>query len=631
MISFDSPRLLADIGGTYARFALETAPGRFEQGQALRCADFADLDSALAAYLARLPSAAASRIEHVAVVIAAPVEGDEVQMTNQPWRFSIERLRQRLGFPTLVVVNDFTALAMSLPRLAPAQRRAVGGGVQRERAVMGLLGAGTGLGMSGVVPAGDGWVALGTEGGHASFSPCDAREAAVLDHARRLYGHVSFERLLSGPGLGLIHQALAHAAGRRVAPLEAPEITQRALAGEDAACVEALEVFCAMLGTAAGNLAVTLGALGGIYIGSGIVPRLGTWFDRSPFRARFEQKGRFSDYLRRIPTYVLTAEDATFVGASAVLAAQLHEWHADQEAPVLGAIRRMRDALTPAEQRVADHVLAQPRSVLSSPTAEIARTARVSQPTVIRFCRSLGCEGVSDFKLRLASALSAARPLSHTPVTREDGAVELGAKVIDNTISALMALRERLQTDALARAIDLLAGASRVEVHAAGAHRMVAEDAQQRLLRSGLPCHAVTEATLRPAQAALMRPGEVALIVSGGGQLEELLIAADLARAVGASVLAVTAPQSPLGRRADLTLFVDPPDELESPGPALGRTLLQTVLDILATGVAMRRGGLPAAAAQALDGDRAVSRRAQAEAVGPGISTAAAPPQPERR
>lgn len=136
MSPFDSPRLLADIGGTYARFTLETARGRFERGQALRCADHPDLDSALAAFLATLPAEAASRIEHVAVVIAAPVEGDEVQMTNQPWRFSIERLRQRLGFPTLVVVNDFTALAMSLPRLVPAQRRAVGGGVQRERAVI---------------------------------------------------------------------------------------------------------------------------------------------------------------------------------------------------------------------------------------------------------------------------------------------------------------------------------------------------------------------------------------------------------------------------------------------------------------------------------------------------------------
>lgn len=625
--AFPSPRLLADIGGTYARFTLETAPGRFEQTRPLRCADHAHFEAALAAYLAQLPPGLASRIEQVAIVIAAPVEGDEVCMTNHHWRFGIEALRERLGYPTLVVVNDFTALAMSLPRLGPAQRRAVGGGVARDQAVMGLLGAGTGLGMSGVVPAGNGWVALGTEGGHASFSPNDERESAILDHARSEFGHVSFERLLSGPGLELIHRALAARAGRPRPALPAQEITRVALEGGDPLCRESLETFCAMLGTAAANLAVTLGALGGIYIGSGIVPRLGPWFDASPFRARFEQKGRFSDYLRRIPTFVITSEQATFVGASAILAAQLHEWHADQGSPILAGIRRLRDALSPAEQRVADHVLAQPRSALGASTAEIARVARVSQPTVVRFCRTVGCEGVSDFKLRLGSALSAARPLNHTPVTREDGAIELGAKLIDNTVSALLQQREHLGADALARAIELLDGAARIEVFAVGAYRSVADDAALRLLHLGLACSAATDPVSQLARAGTLGPGQVALMIGGGGVAEELLAAAEAARAAGAAVLAVTAPQSPLARRADLTLVVPPPEDPPDLLPMAGRMLLLMVVDTLATGLAMRRpraGTLPRAASAALERDRPAPGAPAAQPAGPGIRAAGA-------
>jgi glucokinase len=170
MPPFDSPRLLADIGGTYARFTMETASGVFEHTASLRCAEHVDFHAAVIAYLGGLPPGLAGRIQHAAIAIANPVEGDEVRMTNYPWRFSIEHMRQRLGFESLVVVNDFTALAMALPRLAPGQRRQVGGGAGRERSVVGLLGAGSGLGVSGLIPAADGWVALGTEGGHTSFS-----------------------------------------------------------------------------------------------------------------------------------------------------------------------------------------------------------------------------------------------------------------------------------------------------------------------------------------------------------------------------------------------------------------------------------------------------------------------------
>ncbi|MFN3790437.1 glucokinase [Massilia sp.] len=315
-------RLLADVGGTNARFALETGPGRFEAIEVLSCQQHATLGDAIRAYLA-LPQLAGSGagIRHAAIAIANPVTGDQVRMTNHHWAFSIEALRRECGFDTLAVVNDFSALARSLPHLG-GQKRQVGGGTPVPDAPLGLLGAGTGLGVSGLIPCGNSWTALRSEGGHVGFSPVNEAEVAILQYAWREFEHVSCERLLSGAGVELIYRALSERAGRSEA-LAAPEISRRALAGECALCDEVLEAFCGMLGTAAGNLAITLGAQGGVYIGGGIVPRLGERFDRSSFRRRFEQKGRFSAYLGQVPTYVITADYPAFLGVSAILSEKL--------------------------------------------------------------------------------------------------------------------------------------------------------------------------------------------------------------------------------------------------------------------------------------------------------------------
>jgi glucokinase len=626
MNDHDSPRLIADIGGTYARFTLETAPGSFQHTVLLRCAEHADFHAAVRAYLDGLPAEMAGAIEHAAIAIANPVEGDEVRMTNYTWQFSIEQMRQRLSLATLVVVNDFTALAMALPRLAPAQRRQVGGGSPRDNSVVGLLGAGSGLGVSGLIPAADGWIALGTEGGHTSFAPRDEREMAILCHAQRRYSHVSFERLVSGPGLALIHEALA---GPGALPLAAPEITRRALDGSDAACVQTLEAFCAMLGTAAANLAVTLGAFGGIFIGGGIVPRLGGFFDRSGFRARFEDKGRFSDYLRAIPTYVITAEQATFVGASAILAAQLRTLRSDLSSAILSQIQRARDSLSPAEKRVADHVLAHPRQALQDPIAEIARAAQVSQPTVIRFCRTLGCEGLSDFKLRLASGLAGTVPLTHTQVTGDDSTLELGVKVLGNTASAILRVREQLNRDTLARAIDILAAASRLEFYAVGHYGVVADDAQFKFLRFGVPSASITDVRLQPLAASVLKPGDAVVIVSSSGRIDDLLAVADTARGRGATVLAITASHSPLAKKADVALIVDHVEDVATQVPMVSRILHLLVIDILAVGVAMKLGSdrasaLPAAAAAGLDeaGPAPPPQAPAARRTAPGVSAA---------
>jgi glucokinase len=643
--TFDSPRLVADIGGTYARFTLESAPGVFEHTATLRCADHADFHAAVSAYVKTLPI---DRIAHAAVAIANPVEGDEVRMTNYHWQFSIEAMREKLGFDTLVVVNDFTALAMALPRLATGDRRQVGGGQARERSVVGILGSGSGLGVSGLIPADDGWIALGTEGGHTSFSPRDERELAILhfawknmkragplpsaslpsgdgppqaDLGANMTPHVSFERLLSGPGLELIYRALADRAGARAAKgLSAPEITRRALAGSDAVCVESLDAFCAMLGTAAANLAVTLGALGGIYIGGGIVPRLGDTFDRSRFRQRFEDKGRFSAYLAQIPTWVITAENATFHGVSAILAAQLRNLSGAGASAILGQIQRARPNLSPAEKRVADHVLAHPRSVLNDPVAEIARASQVSQPTVIRFCRSLGCEGLSDFKLRLASGLTGTVPVTHAQVTGDDSVLELGTKVLGNTASSILQVRDHLNRDSIDRAIALLSAARRVDCFAVGYYGAVAQDAQYKFLRLGLPSGTYTDPRVQALAAQVLGPGDVAFIVSPSGRKDELLAVADTARERGAAVVALTASQTPLARKADVALIVDHVEDVDLHLPMVSRVLHLLMVDIVSVGMAMQRGQSLAPPAGSETDELRLEPRART--VAPGVSAA---------
>ncbi len=314
---FDGPRLLADIGGTNARFAIETAPFQFDAVAVLPCSGYPSLGAALASYLAsEQVSAHGASIRHAAIAIANPVDGDMVRMTNHTWSFSITALREELDLSTLLVVNDFTALAMALPHLRPSQRLRVGGGTEAPGRTIGLIGPGTGLGVSGIVPVGDGWAALASEGGHASFSPGTDLEIRIMQQLWTEHGHASAERLLSGPGIELIYRVISGQARG------AAEITQRALDGVDPDCMRAVDCFCGVLGSVAGNVALTLGATGGMYIGGGIVPRLGALFAGSPFRERFGAKGRLSAYLARIPTFLITEEYPAFLGVSAILSEQ---------------------------------------------------------------------------------------------------------------------------------------------------------------------------------------------------------------------------------------------------------------------------------------------------------------------
>lgn len=306
------PWLVADIGGTNARFGwLAPSSAEVQHVQTLPTAGHSGLAEAAAEYLRRLSQgmgAAYMAPRAAAFAVATAVGSDQISFTNSGWSFSREATRRALALDELLILNDFEALALSLPHLREDQVRSIGPLRRGAPAgAMAVIGPGTGLGVAGIVAVGAGWVAVPGEGGHASLSAANDYEAALLAAVHQDYAHVSAERLLSGIGLPVLHRAVTRVEGRAVAsPATAEDIVERGMSGQDADCSRTLDAFCALLGSFAGNVALILGARGGVYIGGGIVPRLGDRFLASEFRSRFEAKGRFNDYLRAIPTLLIT-------------------------------------------------------------------------------------------------------------------------------------------------------------------------------------------------------------------------------------------------------------------------------------------------------------------------------------
>lgn len=305
--------MIADIGGTNARFALLDGADRRDE-VVLVCADYPDLVSAAEEYLQRVGAKVSGRPLEAALAIAGPVTSDIVRMTNHVWQFSAAHTRQQLKLRRLLVLNDFTALAMSVRHLKKDDIEQVGGGRAQPNAPIAVIGPGTGLGVSGLIPAGEHWIPLQGEGGHATLSVMNEREVAVLQQLQQRFSHISAERVISGPGLVTLYDALCGVEGVIPEVLTPPEITKRAQEGTCRLCFETVGMFCALLGTMAGNLVLTLGALGGAYIGGGIAPGLGPMFTSSRFRDRFEDKGRFTDYVSRVPTFVIRAELPALLG-----------------------------------------------------------------------------------------------------------------------------------------------------------------------------------------------------------------------------------------------------------------------------------------------------------------------------
>jgi glucokinase len=308
--------LIGDIGATNARFALVGPQRRIGRTRVLATSDYAGIAEAIDSYLGEETD---DRPDQAVLAVASPVTGDRISFTNSPWTFSIAELQQRLGLRRLKVVNDLTATALAVPHLTERDRVQIGSGQPVADAPIGIVGPGTGLGVGALVRAGQEWITIPSEGGHVTMAPGDARESAVLDLMRRRFDHVSAERVLSGPGLVNLYNAICETEGVPAASYAPAQITDAAIGARDARCHETVAMFCAMLGTVAGNLALTLGARGGIYISGGIVPKLGPTFAQSGFRERFEQKGRMRAFLAPIPTYVITHAVPAFLGAASLL------------------------------------------------------------------------------------------------------------------------------------------------------------------------------------------------------------------------------------------------------------------------------------------------------------------------
>ena len=302
------PRLLGDVGGTNARFGWQaSADTGIEHVWVLPCAEHDSLEAAIRTYLElkNLPMPRAG-----ALGIANPITGDVIRMTNHHWSFSISDMQRRLGLTQFNVINDFTALALALPSIPLEHLVQVGGTVAQAFAPKALIGAGTGLGVSGLLPtdANDHWVAIAGEGGHVTLAAQNDTEYRVIELIRQRYGHVSAERVLSGQGLVDLYLALRQL--KKESPVDvagAAEITAWALRDKDPMAQQSMDMFAGFLGSVTGDLALTLGARGGVYLGGGIVPRWLGWFETSLFRERFEAKGRFSAYLKDIPVWVINA------------------------------------------------------------------------------------------------------------------------------------------------------------------------------------------------------------------------------------------------------------------------------------------------------------------------------------
>jgi glucokinase len=301
--------LIADIGGTNTRCAVARTGGSPENIQTFRNRDFADPAALLDAYLAGIEKD--DRPTRGAIAVAAPVLGEDVRMINIDWRLSSGELQDRLRLEKVDLMNDFEAIARALPKLRDRDLRKIGPGTMQADKPKAVIGPGTGLGVACLIPVDDQWRAVSGEGGHVTMAAAGGREAEVIGKVRDRLGHCSAERLISGPGISLLHATLH----------DCPELDAAAIAdlaaADDRDAVESFEMFFRMLGTVAANLALTVGAFGGVYIGGGIIPRHADRFAASGFREQFQAKGRYADYLESIPTYLITAEHPALTGLAA--------------------------------------------------------------------------------------------------------------------------------------------------------------------------------------------------------------------------------------------------------------------------------------------------------------------------
>lgn len=316
--------LIGDIGGTNARFALVGESGAYGREQGVLCADFPDVEHAIHAYLRQTGETTPTVI---CLAAAGPVVGEQIKLTNSAWLVDSGSIRREFGGATVCLLNDFEAIAFALPHLGACDVRVMGDYplpdlAHRDFAIC-VIGPGTGLGASGLRRYKGHEVPLVTEAGHVGFAPENPLQAEIWSRLQARYGRVSDERIVSGSGLPDLYGVLAEIGGESASPIETPEIFRRDAAGE-ALAVRTVDLFFELLGQAAGNLVLSMGAFDGVFIAGGILPRYVERTVTSCFRRGFENKGRHRRLLERVPSLLVTHPQPGLLGA-AIVARRLHE------------------------------------------------------------------------------------------------------------------------------------------------------------------------------------------------------------------------------------------------------------------------------------------------------------------
>jgi len=299
--------LIADIGGTNTRFAVVAGGGDPQNVHVIEGDSVPDLETAITRYLAMLDAKPANAV----LAVAAPVDGDEITMTNRAWRFRVSALKQRFGFDGVRAINDFEAVAWSLLRLKEPDLRPLGPVAAKAEGVKVALGPGTGLGVSALVPLISTWFAFASQGGHVAIGPESLDEFPVFERLHKIYGWVRGETVLSGPGLERLFVAIHPDLPAR----KSHAIVQDAIGGDQAA-IEATRFFVWLLGRFCGDLALTFKAAGGVYVAGGLGTGLGPLFDVAEFRRAFEHHPPYEQRLAGIPTILITNELPGLLGCA---------------------------------------------------------------------------------------------------------------------------------------------------------------------------------------------------------------------------------------------------------------------------------------------------------------------------
>ncbi|GAA5214590.1 glucokinase [Corallincola platygyrae] len=309
--------LIADVGGTNIRLELvDMASGERRELRKYLCANYPTIVDAIKQYLS---DAGQPAVTHGCIAIACPTNDDWIAMTNHSWAFSVKETQAALGWTALHLINDYTAISMSLPHLKAGQKVQIGGGEVKDGAPIAVFGPGTGLGVAHLANHAGFWMSLPGEGGHVDFAPIDEVDEHILAFLSKKYDHVSVEQLLSGPGIVQMYQAIADMKGEEAKFTDAADISTAGIDGTCPVASATMVQFCKVMGSFGGNLSLTLGTFGGVYIAGGIVPRFIDYLKQSDFRERFEAKGRFRGFNEKVPVFVVTEPQPGLVGAAAYL------------------------------------------------------------------------------------------------------------------------------------------------------------------------------------------------------------------------------------------------------------------------------------------------------------------------